>query len=91
MSETETNPYLANDTYYSLNKFVGKKIADILGFPADPFGGTPVFEIKQLLFDDGSTVWVEGEHDTPYLPSDESMQNMDEDTLQKFIDADKKG
>jgi hypothetical protein len=70
-----------SDTFFSLSKLVGKKIADITGYPTDPFGGTPVFKLHQIVFEDGTTVYAEGEHDVPYIPSDEELKNMDESTL----------
>ena len=88
MSKTDKKQYLTKDGDFSLSKLVGKKVVDILGYPSDPFGGTPLFKINQIVFDDGSTVWVEGEHDTAYLSADDEMKNMDEDTLQGFIDED---
>lgn len=87
MSDTEKNTYISGDgASFSLSKFVGKKVVDILGYPADPFGGIPLFKINQIVFDDDSTVWVEGEHDVAYLSAMDEMQNMDQDTLQAFID-----
>ena len=75
-----------NTTYFSLAKFTGKKIYDIIGYPSDPFGGSPVFKIFQIIFEDGASVFVEGEHDAPYIPSDEEIHNLDEETLQSFIE-----
>lgn len=89
MSIVKENPYLnKDDGDYSLSKFVGKKVVDILGYPADPFGGTPLFKVSQIVFDDDSTVYVEGEHDVAYLPATDELQNMDEETLQAFIEED---
>lgn len=73
-----------SDWLFSLNKLVDKKIADVIGYPSDPFGGTPVFVIYQIIFEDGTTANVEGEHDTPYIPSDDELKNMDESTLEAF-------
>lgn len=88
-TEAEKQAYLHEDSdwLFSLSKYVDKKVVDILGYPSDPFGGTPVFVISQLLFEDGTRLHVEGEHDTAYLPSDEKVENMNEETLQRFIDA----
>lgn len=74
------------DWLFSLSKLTGKKIADITGYPSDPFGGVPVFKIFAVVFDDGTTLHAEGEHDVPYIPSTEKVQNLDEDTLQQFIE-----
>lgn len=78
--------YKDSDYLFSLNKFVGKKVVDIVGFPSDPFGETPLFDISRIIFDDGTEVSVEGEHDVAYLPSDDNLKNMDEETLEKFIE-----
>jgi len=80
--------YLADgsDYLFSLSKFVGKKIKDIQGFPSDPFGGTPLFNIARIVFDDGTEIFVEGEHDCAYIPADDKLPNMSEESLQEFID-----
>jgi len=73
---------------FSLNKLVGKKIVDITGYPSDPFGGTPLFKIFSIMFEDGTSIHAEGEHDVPYIPATDKLQNMDEDTLEEFIEKD---
>jgi hypothetical protein len=86
------DPYMADgsDLYFSLSKLTGKKVVDILGYPADPFGGTPLFQISHIVFEDGTTVFVEGEHDVAYIPAqgdeDDDLANLNEDTLQDFLD-----
>jgi hypothetical protein len=79
MSDSDKN-------FFSLSKYIGKKIADIIGYPSDPFGGVPVFKVFQIVFEDGTGIFIEGEHDVAYLPSDEKLKNMDEETLQSFIE-----
>jgi len=78
--------YKDSDYLFSLSKFVGKKIVDIAGYPSDPFDGVPLFNISRIIFEDGTEVFVESEHDVAYLPPDDKLSNMDEETLQKFID-----
>lgn len=73
---------------FSLNKLVGKKIVDIDGYPSDPFGGTPLFSMFRVVFEDGTSIHVEGEHDVAYIPANDKLKNMDEDTLQEFIEKD---
>lgn len=73
---------------FSLSKFVGKKVTDVVGYPTDPFGETPLFRVYRIDFEDGSGVFVEGEHDVAYIPANDKLKNMDEDTLQEFIDKD---
>jgi hypothetical protein len=72
--------------FFSLSKYTGKKIADVIGYPSDPFGGVPVFNLVKIVFDDGTGLLFGGEHDVAYLPSDEKIRNMDEETLQSFIE-----
>jgi hypothetical protein len=92
MSSADKTPYLYKDDkhlpLFSLSKFVGKKIVDVAGWPADPFGGAPLFQIWQIVFEDGSTVYLDGEHDVAYIGSSDKLQNMDDDTLESFIDRD---
>ena len=78
--------YGSEDWVFSLNKLVGKKIVDVLGYPADPFRGTPLFKVSQIVFDDGTKIHVEGEHDVVYIPATSKLKNMDDDTLQGFIE-----
>lgn len=75
-----------SDWLFSLNKLVGKKVVDIVGCPTDPFEGTPLFDIFAIVFDDGTEIHVEGEHDVAYIPASDKLKNMDEDTLQNLID-----
>jgi hypothetical protein len=84
----DQTPYLAEGSTwkFSLSQFTGKKIVDVLGYPADPFGGAPLFHITHVVFEDKSEVLVEGEHDVPYIPAYGKLQNMDEETLQRFIE-----
>jgi hypothetical protein len=74
-----------NTTFFSLTKLTGKKIADITGYPSDPFGEAPIFKLFQIIFEDGTSSFVEGEHDVPYISGD-GIHNLDEETLQSFID-----
>lgn len=87
--KADVQPFLADgsDWKLSLSKFVGQKITDITGYPSCPFDEfTPVFKIHSVVFEDGTEVFVEGEHDTPYIPADDKLKNMDEKTLQSFIE-----
>ncbi len=83
---SEKKDFLHDDSnwLFSLSKFTGKKVVDITGWPTDPFGGAPVFQIYQIVFEDGTTAFAEGEHDTPYIPPTDNLNNMDEDALKKF-------
>jgi hypothetical protein len=76
--------YSEGDWRLSLSKLVGKKVVDVIGYPSDPFGAGPIFKVSQIVFEDGTTVYVEGEHDVAYIPSDEKLKNMDEETLERL-------
>jgi hypothetical protein len=76
-----------SDWLFSLSKLVGKKVIDVVGYPSDPFGDAPLFKIVEIVFEDKTTISVEGEHDVPYLPADNEVNNMDEQTLQGFSDS----
>lgn len=52
-----------DDFWVSLNAATGKKIKDIVGYFSNPYGGGVSFGLSQIIFDDGTKVWVEGEHD----------------------------
>lgn len=64
-----------HDHENGLSAILGKKIIEVAGYPTAEFGrDTLVFKVTRIIFDDGSVVYVEGEHDMPYLPSNEKMQ-----------------
>ena len=88
-----------NSDDVSLSKLVGKRIVDIVGNPTTPFNeNKPVFEIYFIIFEDGTRVWVEAEHDTAYLPTDNLNFSLQISiisyhftiSLQKLIDIDMK-
>lgn len=88
MSKADKKDFLqdGSDWLFSLNKLTGRKVVDVIGYPSDPFGGVPLFKVSQIVFEDGTTISIEGEHDVPYIPSDDKVKNLDEETLQKFIE-----
>lgn len=62
------------ETAVSLSKLAGKKIKDVVGHPSTEFGDdAAVFQISKIVFDDDSVLFVEGEHDCPYIPADGEM------------------
>jgi hypothetical protein len=70
----------------SLRKLVGKPIADIWGMTADEFG-EPSFKLTRVVFEDGTTLDVEGEHDFPYLVEGNAAQpNFNEETLRRLYE-----
>lgn len=66
----------------SLTKLTGLKIKDIYCNITREFGD-PVVEINHIVFEDGSELSCEGEHDLAYVTCyyKRDLPNMDEDTL----------
>ena len=51
----------------SLNKLLGSnKIKDITGYISNEFG-EPTFKLSRIILEDDNELWVEGEHDYPYV------------------------
>lgn len=70
-----------SDFYLSLSKLMGgKKVKDIQGYLSQEFGD-PVFKLCKVVFEDGTQMGCEGEHDLPYLTDYDGQPNMDEKTL----------
>jgi hypothetical protein len=65
----------------SLTKLTGHAIKDIEGYLANDFGSVN-FKLTHVVMDDGSKIDIEGEHDFPYLVSDE--MNLGEETLTRL-------
>lgn len=71
----------------SLTKLIGKKISDIHGYIADEVGGGAVFKPTQLIFEDGTKLGFEGEHDFPYLVDyGDPQPHYDQETLDRLYD-----
>lgn len=69
----------------SLSKLIGKPIADVIGSVTDAGYGTYVFKISKVIFKDGTFLYVEGEHDFPYLVESNTLQpNFDDETLERI-------
>lgn len=69
--------------YLSLTAVAGKKIKDIQGYITHEFGD-PTFQLCNIIFEDGSEMGCEGEHDLPYLtaydlthPQPEFLKNIE--------------
>lgn len=85
----DTQKYLAegSDYQFSVNKLMGKKIKDITGFVAHL--DVPVLKICNVLFEDGTSIRINGEHDMPYLYMDDIPESNwneiydDEDTKEE--------
>lgn len=50
----------------SLKKVLSKSIVDIHGYLSCEFDA-PTFKLSRVIFEDGTELGVEGEHDFPYL------------------------
>ncbi len=57
----------------SFSKLAGKAIVDLHGYISREFGD-PVFKISTVVFADGTSVWVDGEHDMPYIGANDDTQ-----------------
>lgn len=55
----------------------GCGIADIFGYVSHEFGD-PVFKITKLILSPDRVVYVEGEHDHPYLSNDDGLMRLPE-------------
>lgn len=72
----------------SLTKLAGKSVKDVVGCSSTVFGDdVPVFRIFKIVFEDDSEVFVEGEHDCPYLSCDELVLNEELQKLNKEDDG----
>lgn len=61
----------AGDEFLLLSSFKDSPVRDIEGYVSTAFGDDiPVFKIFCIHFEDGSTAFVEAEHDMPYIPGD---------------------
>lgn len=50
----------------SLNKLLNSRIKDVEGRISNEFGA-PHFEISRIILEDGSVIFIGGEHDIAYL------------------------
>ena len=82
----ETMQHIEESDYeFSLSVLTGKKIKDVVGYPSIGFGAdTPVFCLTEIIFEDGASIGVEGEHDFPYLSTWEDIPNLDFSVLAIF-------
>lgn len=73
----------------SLSKLIGKRVIDASGYVSGEFGFS-VFKICDLIFEDGTSISIDGDHDIAYIPqdSDKNMpNNMDEETLDYLAES----
>ena len=71
--------------FVDLTKLTGVKVAAIEGYISREFDD-PVFQPYRIIFEDGTQVFVEGEHDHPYIsvPRTDPPANLDDETLVKL-------
>lgn len=55
-----------SDYVLSYTKIAGQGIKDITGYISNELGD-PVFKIRKIVLEDNTQLWVEGEHDFPYI------------------------
>lgn len=78
-----------SDYEISLVKLVNQPIKDVTGHLTTEFGD-PVFKMCEIVFEDGTKLFCEGEHDIPYFttagdstvpgyPDDEAMERLYEE------------
>lgn len=82
-----------SDWELSLVKLAGQQIKDVVGYLTGEFGlDAPVFEITNIVLEDGTKIRVEGEHDCPYLTpyNTESIPNLSDEYLKEIYDGDSK-
>ena len=75
-----------SDYQLSLVKLTGKKIKDIVGYISTEFGD-PIFKLCFVVFEGGSEMGCEGEHDMPYLVNYADAV-ISEEQLQHVMDTD---
>lgn len=75
------------DMDVGLSRLVGKEIREVCGYFAD-IGAGASFKLTHVIFDDGSQVGVEGEHDFPYVVTFRKWEqpNLDDETLERLYE-----
>lgn len=67
----------------SLSLLIGKEVKDVYGYISD-IGGGATFKLARIVFEDGTQLAVEGEHDFPYLTDWDKQPNFNEETLERL-------
>ncbi len=65
----------------SLRELAGREIADVYGYVSSELGGED-FKLTRVEFTDGESVFVEGEHDFPYLCETDRLFKLPEEDAQ---------
>ena len=75
--------------WVSLSQYLGVQVTDLIGSIVDYDGaGTPIFKIFKVVFEGESALFVEGEHDCPYIPSDEDVPGLEQSAMMAIVEAD---
>ena len=70
-----------NWTQISLAKLTGQKIKDIQGYITNS-DWDATFIVTRIVFENGNTLLMGGEHDMPFIDDEDAELNMDTDTLE---------
>lgn len=66
----------------SLEETTGLRVARVMGSPSAEFGNnTMTFRIESIVLENGAVLLAEGEHDHPYICSDEHVPGLSNDEL----------
>jgi hypothetical protein len=76
-----------SDYLLSLSSIVGKPVKDLYGHISNGFG-TPVFDVSRVVFEDGTEIYLEGEHDIAYISANEKVPGLNEEYLETLFDPD---
>jgi hypothetical protein len=88
----------------SISSMMGKKVTDLVGYVSQHFGyDAPVFNVSGVVFEDGTTQHLQGEHDIVYFPADDvpgltnkdlllcmdpdDIDEEDDEDFQEYLDA----
>lgn len=85
----EKSELMYDETYLSLSKLMVSKIKDIVGFLYDPFDNENViFKLSKVIFENGKSVFIQGEHDIAYIPPDDRIPELSEAVFEKYKEED---
>lgn len=67
----------------SVSKLAERKIKDVIGYISYFGKNTPVFKLTEIIFEDGTQLGIEGEHDCPYITvyNDDAFPNLSDEAL----------
>lgn len=78
-----------DDDSISLKGLMNSHIKDIVGYIREPFDNDVlVFEICRIIFENGVSVYVEGDYEVAYIPFDDTIKQLSEEVFEKYKDKD---